>query len=84
MTEDQQNPNPGTTPEDPPLADPPRVGPGPAEYRPNVPEGNEGSGRYAVYDLTLERYVGEVSDSKPSAKDAKALTRDGKYRIIEV
>lgn len=55
-----------------------------SEYKAVAPAGNEGSGRYAVYDLTLERYVGEVSNSKPSAKDAKALTHSGSYAIVEV
>jgi hypothetical protein len=55
-----------------------------SEYKAQAPAGTEGTGRYAVYDLTLERYVGEVSDSKPSAKDAKALTHSGSYAIVEV
>lgn len=87
MTE--QTPEQGTTtPEDttpsegtPPFGEGTYVRP---EYQPKVPEGNEGTGRFAVYDKTLERYVGDVTDSKPSAKDAKALTHDGKYAIIEV
>jgi hypothetical protein len=44
-----------------------------------------GSGRFAVYDTTLLRYVGGVSDKRPSKADANKLvhTRDG-YRIDEV
>ena len=53
-------------------------------YRPTLPDENKGSGRFAVYDLALERYVGSVQDSKPSSADARKLTGDHGYRIREV
>lgn len=56
----------------------------PAEYKPTLPPENKGSGRYAVYDMALERYVGDVQDSKPSSTDARKLTGDHGYRVREV
>lgn len=55
----------------------------PARYVPPVPKGNPGSGRYCVYDTQLLRYVGDVRDDKPSAKEARELAPGG-YRILEV
>lgn len=49
-----------------------------------APRGNKGSGRYAVYDLVLTRYVGDVMDSKPSAATARELSGGHSYRIVEV
>lgn len=44
-----------------------------------------GSGRYAVYDLTLTQYVGGVVDKKPTQADAKKLVRKGhKFEVREV
>lgn len=54
------------------------------EYKVKVPEGNKGSGRFAVYDKVLERYVGEVVDSKPSSTDARKLAGGHSYAIVEV
>lgn len=85
---------PDQLPEDPAGDDTPAPAPDPTpeaggtytvpEYKPTAPTGNKGSGRFAVYDMTLERYVSEVSDSKPSSADAKKLAGDHSYRIIEV
>lgn len=75
---------PEQTPPPPEDTTPSEATPEGTDYKPKVPEGNEGTGRYAVYDKTLERYVGDVTDTKPSAKDAKARTFDGKYAIVEV
>lgn len=49
----------------------------------NVPAGNPGSGRFAVYDTSLQRYVGGVQDSKPSKSDADKLAPKG-HSIVEV
>ena len=49
----------------------------------NVPAGNPGSGRYSVYDTSLQRYVGGVHDSKPSKDDADKLAPNG-HSIVEV
>lgn len=41
--------------------------------------------RYAVYNTTLERFVGGVTSSKPTATDAKALVPEGhKVEVREV
>lgn len=55
-----------------------------AVHKVTVPEGNKGSGRWAVYDKVLERYVGSVQDTKPSATDAKAAAQGHGYAIVEV
>lgn len=54
------------------------------EAAPKAPEAT-GSGRFAVYDTTLLRYVGGVVDKRPSKAEANKLvhTRDG-FRIDEV
>lgn len=74
------------TPDQPPPP-PENAAPEPApveDYKPTLPPQNEGSGRYAVYDKALERYVGEVQDGKPSSADARKLTGDHGYAIREV
>lgn len=69
----------GTTPEAP---EPTTA---PAAEAPTLPAENSGSGRFAVYDTTLMRYVGSVSDKRPSKAEANKLvhTRDA-YSIREV
>lgn len=76
QTPEQQTPPPEDTtpPEDT----------GPAEYAARVPKPTATTGRYAVYDKTLERYVGEVVSKKPTATEAKARTFNGQYAIVEV
>lgn len=87
MTE-QTPEQPGTGGQSDPTPDPaPEVTNSPvvATYKAKAPADNEGSGRFAVYDLTLERYVSEVMDTKPSSKDAKAAVAEGHtYKVIEV
>lgn len=88
MTE-QQTTTEGTTPPENPPADP-TTDAGTTdtytvpEYKPTAPEGNKGSGRWAVYDMVLERYVSEVTDTKPSSADAKSAAGGHSYRIVEV
>lgn len=80
----QQTPETGTTPpQNPPTENPPEDA-APDVYTPTLPPENKGSGRFAVYDKTLERYVGTVQDSKPTSTDARKLTGDHGYAIREV
>lgn len=51
----------------------------------DAPEGAEGTGRYAVYDRVLGRYVGGVTDAKPTTTEANKLVHGGKYAaVVEV
>lgn len=45
---------------------------------------NPGSGRFAVYDTRYERFVGSVTDKKPSKADAKKLAGHDDVEVREV
>lgn len=48
-----------------------------------VPLDNPDGQLYAVYDTQLMRYVGPVTEAKPTAKEAKALAPNG-HKVIKV
>jgi hypothetical protein len=48
------------------------------------PKGNPGSGRFAVYDTTLGRYVGNVVDSKSDASKSDAAKGAASFKVVEV
>ena len=47
-----------------------------------APNGNPGSGRFAVYDLQLGRFVGGVTDKRPTDTAAAKLAEH--YAVVEV
>lgn len=50
----------------------------------DAPKGNPGSGRFAVYDTTLGRYVGNVVDSKSEAGKSDAAKAAESFKVVEV
>lgn len=48
-----------------------------AEYKPTPPKSVPDAKRHAVWDTTLERYVGEVFDTKPTAAQVRELAPNG-------
>lgn len=70
-----------TDPADPDLPSP--QGPPPTPGPEPTPEPGS-SGRYAVYDLDLLRFVGPVTDKRPSKTAAKALVGDHDHEVREV
>lgn len=86
MTEQQNNPDPGAPSPAPGPDDQDVAGVEtrePAEPRKfDVPEGADGTGRYAYYDTTLGKYVGGVHDAKAKAKAAGKGAASGE--VVEV
>lgn len=68
----------------------PRPGQPPTDPEPTPPEptskpkAGTGSGRFAVYDNRYLRFVGGVSDSKPTKAEAKKLAGHDDVEIREV
>ena len=56
-----------------------------ADDQPQLPAENKDSGRWAVYDTKLMRYVGDVTDKRPTKADANKLVHTpGAFAIREV
>lgn len=62
----------------------PNQAPEPETEQPAKPKQRRPSGRFAVYDNELRRFVGGVHDTKPSAKDAKVMADGHDYDIREL
>lgn len=67
----------------PPTGSRSELGGAPSDQTDPVPS-SDSSGRYAVYDLRYLRFVGEVSDKRPSKTDARKVAGHDDVEVREV